>query len=336
MQQRDFLRVAIAQAGSVILDSNASIQKACKLIREAGEHEAELLVFPEAFLSGYPRGLYFQSPVGSRGPAGRKDWVRYYQSAVTVPGEDTQVIAEAARAAHLYVVLGIVEQDNDGSRGTLYCTTLYFGPDGRILGKHRKLKPTGIERLIWGEGDGSTLPVIETPYGRLGGLICWENYMPLARMHLYTKGVTLYVAPTADQRESWQATIRHIACEGRCFVLSANQYVTKSMYPTDLACYHELEEQPEVMCRGGSAIINPFGDYVAGPFYDQEGMLIATLELQQIVQGHFDFDVVGHYSRPDVFTLLVNELPQRSTPGTSNQRQSLSSGDPSVSSRLEE
>ncbi len=236
-------------------------------------------MFPEAFLSGYPRGLYFQSSVGSRGPAGRKDWVRYYQSAVTVPGEDTQVIAEAARVAHLYVVLGIVEQDNDGSQGTLYCTTLYFGPDGRILGKHRKLKPTGIERLIWGEGDGSTLPVIETPSGRLGGLICWENYMPLARMHLYTKGVTLYVAPTADQRESWQATIRHIACEGRCFVLSANQYVTKSMYPTDLACYHELEEQPEVMCRGGSAIINPFGDYVAGPFYDQEGMLIATLEL---------------------------------------------------------
>jgi nitrilase len=313
------MHVAIAQAASVIMDRAASVEKACALIQEAGKHGAQLLVFPEAFLSGYPRGLHFQSPIGSRGPGGRQDWVRYYQSAVQIPGGSTQRIAEAVREAQVYVALGIVEQDDYGSRGTLYCTTLYFGPDGRILGKHRKLKPTGTERLIWGEGDGSTLPAIQTPFGRLGGLICWENYMPLARMHLYTKGVTLYVAPTADQRESWQATIRHIACEGRCFVLSANQYVTKQMYPTDLACYHELEGQPEVMCRGGSAIIDPFGEYVAGPLYDQEGMLYATLDLRQIAQGHFDFDVTGHYHRPDVFTLLVNERPQRPQPGTDDE-----------------
>jgi len=332
MSGEDRLHVALAQAASVFMDRDACMQKACDLIREAGAQGAQLLVFPEAFISGYPRGLHFQSPVGSRGQGGREDWVRYYQSAVTVPGPYTQVIAEAVRESHLYVALGIIEQDDAGSHGTLYCTTLYFGPDGRILGKHRKLKPTGTERLIWGEGDGSTLPVIQTPFGRMGGLICWENYMPLARMHLYTKGVTLYIAPTADQRESWQATIRHIACEGRCFVLSANQYVTKSMYPTDLACYHELDDQPEVMCRGGSAIINPFGDYVAGPLYDQEGMLYATLDLQQIAQGHFDFDVVGHYSRPDVFVLLVNELPQRLMPAAAHEQQALSSDDPAISS----
>ncbi|HZO70870.1 MAG TPA: carbon-nitrogen hydrolase family protein [Ktedonobacteraceae bacterium] len=318
MPYRTSVNVAVAQAGSIIMDCDACTQKACELILEAGTHGAQLLVFPEAFLSGYPRGLHFQSPIGSRGPGGRQDWVRYYQSAVQIPGESMQLIAEAVREAQVYVALGIIEQDDYGSRGTLYCTTLYFGPDGRILGKHRKLKPTGTERLIWGEGDGNTLPAIQTPFGCLGGLICWENYMPLARMHLYTKGVTLYVAPTTDQRESWQATIRHIACEGRCFVLSANQYVTKQMYPTDLACYHELEDQPEVMCRGGSAIINPFGEYVAGPLYDQEGMLYATLDLQQIEQAHFDFDVTGHYSRPDVFTLLVNERPQRPKPEESD------------------
>lgn len=330
MQYVDSVKVAVAQVASVIMDRDASVQKARAIIRAAGEQGAHLLVFPEAFISGYPRGLHFQTAVGSRGPGGREDWVRYYRSALMVPGEQTQLIAEAVREARLYVALGIIEQDDYGSRGTLFCTTLYFGPDGRILDKHRKLKPTATERLIWGEGDGCTLSAIETPFGRLGGLICWENYMPLARMHMYNQGVTLYVAPTADQRESWQATIRHIACEGRCFVLTANQYVTKSMYPTDLACYHDLEDQPEVMCRGGSAVVNPYGDYVAGPLYDQEGMLYAKLELQQVIQGHFDFDVAGHYSRPDVFMLLVNEHTQRLMPGASNELP-LSSDDPLVS-----
>jgi nitrilase len=205
----------------------------------------------------------------------------------------------------------VIERDTEYSHGTLYCTLLYFGPDGTLLGKHRKLKPTAAERLIWGEGDGSTLTVLNTELGRIGGLICWENYMPLARMALYGKGVDIYLAPTADARERWQATLRHIALEGRCFVLGCNQYVTKSMYPADLELIKELENQPDVLCRGGSAIVSPSGEYLAGPLFDQEGILLADLDLAEIARGKFDFDVVGHYARPDVFQLIVNEQPAR-------------------------
>ena len=184
--------------------------------------------------------------------------------------------------------------------------------NGQLLGKNRKLKPTGSERLIWGEGDGSTLTVLGTALGKVGGLICWENYMPLARMAIYDKGVDIYLAPTADDRDTWQATLRHIACEGRCFVLGCNQYMTKDMYPDDLKDLKELVEQPEIMCRGGSAIISPLGKAIAGPLYDKEGILFANLDLSAIARSKFDFDVVGHYARPDVFQLRVNEKPNRS------------------------
>jgi nitrilase len=211
------------------------------------------------------------------------------------------------REAGVTLAMGIIERDSQFGGGTLYCTLLYLGPDGRVIGKHRKLKPTGAERLIWGEGDGSTLTVLETPLGRIGGLICWENYMPLARMALYGKGVEIYLAPTADARETWQATLTHIACEGRCFVLGCNQFVRREMYPADLQEMDELKEQPEVMCRGGSAIISPLGEVMAGPLTDGEGMLFAKLDRGEIVRSKVDFDVVGHYARPDVFQLTVNE-----------------------------
>jgi nitrilase len=218
-------------------------------------------------------------------------------------------LGEAAKKANVYLAMGVIERDVERSTGTLYCTLLYFGPDGRLLGKHQKLKPTAGERLIWGEGDGSTLTVIQTEIGSIGGLICWENYMPLARMAMYNKGVELYLAPTADARDTWQATLRHIACEGRCFVLGCNQYMTKDMYPDDLRELKELDEQPEIMCRGGSAIISPLGKVLAGPLYDQEGILFADLDLAAIARSKFDFDVVGHYARADVFQLIVNEKP---------------------------
>ncbi|HEX5498758.1 MAG TPA: carbon-nitrogen hydrolase family protein, partial [Thermomicrobiales bacterium] len=191
------------------------------------------------------------------------------------------------------------------SRGTLYCTLLLFGPDGRILLHHRKMKPTASERLVWGEGDGASVTAVPTPLGNIGGLICWENYMPLARAALYAQGVELYVAPTADARESWQATIRHIALEGRCFVLACNQYVTRADYPADLdpASLAELDAQPPAMCRGGSAIVGPLGDYLAGPLWDGEGMLIAAIDPASLAAAKFDFDAVGHYARPDVFRL---------------------------------
>ena len=204
--------------------------------------------------------------------------------------------------------MGVIERDGQFSGGTLYCTLLYFGPDGQIAGKHRKLKPTGAERLIWGEGDGSTLTVLDTELGKIGGLICWENYMPLARMAIYGKGVEIYLAPTADARETWQATLRHIACEGRCFVLGCNQFVTREMYPANLREMIDLHGQSDVLCRGGSAIVSPLGEVIAGPLYDREGLLFADLDLGEIVRGKVDFDVVGHYARPDVFQLIVNEL----------------------------
>ncbi|MCX6031314.1 MAG: carbon-nitrogen hydrolase family protein [Chloroflexi bacterium] len=300
---------AVVQAAPVLFDREATVEKTCRLTAEAAGQSARLILFPEAFIPAYPRGLTFGTVVGSRKPGGRRTWEVYWANAVDVPGPAIDALAAAARAANAYLVVGVIERDSQFSRGTLYCTLLYFGPDGRLLGKHRKLKPTAAERLVWGEGDGSTLTVLDTEFGRLGGLICWENYMPLARMAMYAKGVALYLAPTADSRDTWQATLRHIACEGRCFVLGCNQYVTKAMYPADLPGVEELASQPEVMCRGGSAIISPLGDVIAGPLYDREGILYADLDLAEVVRAKFDFDVVGHYARPDVFQLSVNERP---------------------------
>ena len=307
MTKNSSTKVAVVQAAPVLFDREATVEKACKLIHETAVQRVELVLFPEAFIPAYPRGLSFGMVVGNRTPEGRSLWQRYWDNAVEIPSPATETIGAAVREAGVYMAIGIIERDSEFSGGTLYCTTLYYSPDGEILGKHRKLKPTGSERLIWGEGDGSTMPVFDTELGKIGGLICWENYMPLARTFMYSKGVELYLAPTADSRDTWQATIQHIACEGRCFVLGCNQFVTKEMYPADLQKHPELAGQPEVMCRGGSAIISPMGDVIAGPLYDQEGILYAELDLGETVRAKVDFDVVGHYARHDVFQLLVNE-----------------------------
>jgi nitrilase len=306
------VKVAVVQAAPVIMEREATVEKTCRLVGEAAAQGVQLIVFPEAFISAYPRGLSFGTVVGGRSEAGRRLWARYWANSVDVPGPTTEALGKAASRANAYLTIGVVEREGEMGRGTLYCTLLYFGPDGRLLGKHRKLKPTAAERLIWGEGDGSTLTVLDTAFGRLGGLICWENYMPLARMAMYAKGVELYLAPTADARDTWQATLRHIACEGRCFVLGCNQFVAKTMYPADLEGIEDLASQPDVICRGGSAIVSPLGDYLAGPLFGQEGILYADLDTARIAEARFDFDVVGHYARPDVFRLLVNERPQRS------------------------
>ncbi len=303
------VRVAVVQAAPVLFDREATVEKACRLIDEAAAQGAGLILFPEAFVPAYPRGLTFGTTVGSRSPQGRLTWQAYWANAVDIPSPTTAALGAAARQSKAYLVIGVIERDSEFSRGTLYCTLLYFGPDGQLIGKHRKLKPTAAERLIWGEGDGSTLTVIQTEFGKIGGLICWENYMPLARMAMYGKGVELYLAPTADARDTWQSTLRHIAFEGRCFVLGCNQFVTKSMYPGHLEGVEELAGQPEIMCRGGSAIISPLGEVLAGPLYDQEGMLFADLDLAEIARSKFDLDVTGHYARPDVFQLSINEKP---------------------------
>lgn len=297
------LRVAVVQAASVIFDKDATIAKMAALTEEAAQKGAKLVLFPEAFIPCYPRGMSFGSNVGKRTPEGRKDYRRYFENSVSLPGPDADKLSAIAAKNEVYLVTGLMEKD----RGTLYCTVAFFGPDGAFLGKHRKLMPTGSERLIWGRGDGSTLTTVDTPYGRLGAVICWENYMPLLRATMYGKGVDIYLAPTADSRDSWQATLRHIAIEGRVFVLGCNQFVTKDMYPEDILATGELDGEPDIMCRGGSAIFNPLGEYVAEPLYNKEGILVADLDLGMRAEGLYDFDVFGHYGRHDVFNLVVDE-----------------------------
>ncbi|MFC2146746.1 carbon-nitrogen hydrolase family protein, partial [Acidobacteriota bacterium] len=262
------VKAAVVQAAPVLFNREATMEKACKLIAEAAKQGAKLILFPEAFIPAYPRGLSFGTVVGSRSSEGRELWKLYWDNSLDVPGPITLQLGNAANEANAYLAVGVTERDNRG-KGTLYCTLLYFGPEGQLLGKHRKLKPTAAERIIWGEGDGSTLISLDTDIGKIGGLICWENYMPLARMAMYNQGVDIYLAPTADQRDTWQATMVHVACEGRCFVLGCNQFVTKDMYPKDLPGIEDLENQPEIMCRGGSVIVSPMGKVIAGPLWNK-------------------------------------------------------------------
>jgi nitrilase len=305
------VKVAVVQAAPVLFDREATLEKVGSLAAAAAAQGAGLILFPEAFVPAYPRGLGFGTVVGGRSDAGRRLWQRYWANAVEVPGPAAEALGEVARRSSAYLAVGVVERDQDYGGGTLYCTLLYFGPDGQLLAKHRKLKPTAAERLIWGEGDGSTLATVKAPFGIVGGLICWENLMPLARAAMYAKGVAIYLAPTADARDSWQATLRHIACEGRCFVLGCNQFVTRSMYPRDLEGLEDLADRPEIVCRGGSAIVGPLGEVLAGPLWDEEGILYAELDLGAVVRARFDFDPMGHYARPDVFRLIVDERPKR-------------------------
>ena len=299
------VRAAVVQAASVGFDRERSLAKLERLVAEAAGEGAQLAVFPEAFISAYPKGLDFGAVVGNRTDAGRDHFRRYFESAIEVPGPDVERIAAAAREHSIHLAVGVIERDG----GTLYCTVLLFGPEAGYLGKHRKLMPTAAERLVWGFGDGSTLPVIDTPLGRLGTVICWENYMPMLRMAMYAKGVQLYCAPTADDRETWLSTIRHIALEGRCFVLTSCQFLRRSDLPADIP--NRISDDPEaVLMRGGSAIVDPFGTVLAGPCFEGETILYADLDLDQVVRGKYDFDATGHYSRPDVFQLKVNEEPQ--------------------------
>jgi len=300
------VRAAVVQAASVGFDRERSLAKLERLVAQAAGEGAQLAVFPEAFISAYPKGLDFGAVVGNRTDAGRDHFRRYFESAIKVPGPDVERIAAAAREHSIHLAVGVIERDG----GTLYCTVLLFGPEAGYLGKHRKLMPTAAERLVWGFGDGSTLPVVDTPLGRVGTVICWENYMPMLRMAMYAKGVQLYCAPTADDRETWLSTIRHIALEGRCFVLSSCQFLRRSDLPADIP--NRISDDPEaVLMRGGSAIVDPFGTVLAGPCFEGETILYADLDLDQVVRGKYDFDAAGHYSRPDVFQLKVNEEPQR-------------------------
>jgi nitrilase len=300
-------RVAVVQAAPVAFDTPRTLAKAAELLADARRMGAELVLFPEAFVSAYPRGLGFGAVVGSRTPEGRDQFRRYWESAINVPGPEVERLGAMARANHTYLVMSVTERDG----GTLYCSVLFFDSAGSYLGKHRKLMPTASERLIWGQGDGSTLPVFDTELGRMGAVICWENYMPLLRTAMYAKGVQIYCAPTADSRDTWLPTVRHIAQEGRCFVLSCNQFALRKDYPDDYPT--DFGDNPEtVLCRGGSCIVSPLGAVLAGPNYESEAILAAEIDLRDITRSHLDFDAIGHYARPDIFQLSVDETSRTS------------------------
>jgi nitrilase len=298
------VRVAVIQAGSVAFDTEATMARVERLVAEAATQGAVLAVLPEALIGGYPKLADFGATVGRRTPEGRAWFARYRDAAIEVPGPYTDRLGELARTHAMHLVVGVIERDG----GTLYCTAVFLGPDGSLLGKHRKVMPTAMERLIWGQGDGSTLPVLDTPIGRLGAVICWENYMPMLRQAMYAQGIELYCAPTVDDREAWQATMRHIALEGRCFVLAACQAMRRSDYPADYASAIEPDAEGWLI-RGGSVIVGPLGEVLAGPIYGAETILFADVDLAQRTRALMDLDVVGHYARPDVFRLSVDTTP---------------------------
>ena len=291
------VNVAVVQASPALFDLEAGIQKVSHYTSEAARNGAELVLFPEAYLPGYPWGMSFGTIIGNRKAEGRDQWLWYWQHAVMENGPAMKQLGEIANQNNVFLVVGVIEKELKSD--TLYCTIVYFNPDGQLIHKHRKIKPTASERIIWGEGPGDDLEVLDLPIGRLGGLICWENYMPMARMALYQQKVQIYLAPTADQRDNWQATVRHIALEGRCFVLGCNQFVTASMFPASIQ--PEVRLIGETLSRGGSVIISPLGEIVAGPLFDKEGILYGSLDMDQVIRGKMDFDVVGHYSRADLF-----------------------------------
>ncbi|WP_272929774.1 carbon-nitrogen hydrolase family protein [Gluconobacter sphaericus] len=294
-------RVAVIQAGTSLFNTPQTLDRMEAHCEAAAAQGVELAVFPEAYVGGYPKGLSFGAILGSRFPEGREDYLRYWKSAIDVPGAETARIGSFAAKMKAHLVVGVIERDG----ATLYCTALFFGPDGALLGKHRKLMPTGTERLVWGQGDGSTIPVFETDIGRIGAAICWENYMPDLRQSMYARGINLWCAPTVDERDIWQASMRHIAYEGRTFVLSACQYMTRADAPEQYAC-HQGNNPETVLIRGGSVIINPLGEIIAGPIYDREAIITADIDLDDVIRGKYDLDVSGHYARPDIFNLQVN------------------------------
>ena len=298
-------KIAVVQAAPVMFDKDACVEKAVKLIREAAAQGAELIVFPELFIPCYPYGMTFGFTVGSRNADGRKDWKRYYDNSILCPGPETEILGAAAKEANAYVSIGVSERDPLSA--TLYNTNLVFTPDGKLDAVHRKLKPTGAERVVWGDANKNYFPMTDTPWGPMGSMICWESYMPLARVALYEKGVTLYLSPNTNDNEEWQATIRHIAIEGHCFFVNCDMYFTRDMYPKDLLSQEEIGRLNDIVCRGGSCVVDPYGHYVTQPVWDREEIIYADLDLDMVPSSRMEFDATGHYARPDVLELRIHE-----------------------------
>ena len=298
------IKVACVQAEPVVLRREATIDKLERLTGEAAREGARLVVFPETFVPVYPSSLWAKSFAGWADPRAKAAFARLARESLAVPGPDCERLGSIARENDVWIVTGVNEVDPERP-GTIYNSLLYHAPDGRLALHHRKLVPTNHERLVWGQGDGRGVRAIDTPIGRIGGLICWENYMPLARFSLYESGVEIYIGSTADDGDAWQATLVHIARESRAFVVAPAHFQRASAYPDDFPLREELGDV-EVIGRGGSAILGPDGAYLAGPLYDEEGILYAELDPQRLYEERQRFDPAGHYHRPDVFKLSVS------------------------------
>jgi len=301
---REPITVACVQVEPAIFDRAGTIERVRKRTAEAAAHGAQLVVFPETFIPAYPSSVWAKAFAGWADPRAKAAFALLHRESLAVPGTDSDRLGGIAREHGVMLVIGVNELD-PGRPGTLYNSLLYYAADGELVLQHRKLVPTNHERLVWGPGDGRGLRAIETPLGRIGGLICWENYMPLARFSLYESGVEIYIASTADDGDAWQATLVHIARESRAFVVSPCHFQRASSYPDDFPLREELAGW-DILGRGGSAILGPDGAYLAGPLYDEEAILYAELEPGRLAEERQRFDPSGHYHRPDVFSLSVN------------------------------
>lgn len=291
--------IAALQMGSRLSGTQETLSEICSYKSDIKNASPDVVVMPEALLGGYPKGANFGTQVGFRTPQGRTEYRQYWEQAIDINGPETLELAELAKQTQATLVVGAIEREGH----SLYCSALFFCPKEGLVARHRKLMPTGSERLIWSMGDGSTMPAIETTVGRIGAAICWENYMPLFRSAMYSKELSVWCAPTVDERGIWQASMRHIAYEARCFVVSACQYVPS---PKELGVQIEGWDQNRPLINGGSVIISPMGEILAEPIYGKEGLLIANIDLNQIIEARYDLDVNGHYSRPDIFSLTVD------------------------------
>lgn len=302
--------IAIVQESPVLLDRRKTISKAVRLVDEAATNDAELIIFPEAFIPGYPAWIWRLKPGG--------DWdlseelhARLLDGAVDLSSNELEPLYAAAAKHAVTIVCGMNERDSSLSRATLYNTVVVIGPQGTLLNRHRKLMPTNPERMVWGFGDASGLKVVDTPAGRIGTLLCWENYMPLARYALYAQGVELYIAPTYDSGEAWLGTLQHIAREGRCWVVSSGVALHNRDIPADFPEKSSLYPDGEGWINpGDSSLIAPGGEIVAGPLHDETGILYAEIDPQEVAVARRTLDVAGHYSRPDIFKLHVNTQQQ--------------------------
>lgn len=303
------IKAAAVQAEPVVLDREATVEKACQLILETAAKGAQLIIFPELFIPTYINAAVWGRGLASFGTANAKRaWSRLWQNSVEIPSHTTDRLSKTARDANAVVAIGLHERESKSR--SLYNTLLFLNSDGTLLGKHRKLMPTNHERMVHGRGDGSTLRVYDTPVGRVGGLICWENWMPLSRFALYSQGEQIHIAPTADDDERTLINIRNTAIEGGVFVISVCMVLRKESFPKDFEFQQELEDAGDYLQTGGSAIIGPEGSILAGPLWKEEGILYAELDLNQVVEQSQLLDVAGHYARPDVLSLHLKATPQ--------------------------